>query len=80
MPKRIFQGVVVSDKMDKTAVVSISRLYQHPRYKKIVRKKTKFQAHDEQNQCKVGDKVSIVEASPTSKNKRWAVIEVLERA
>lgn len=80
MPKKQHTGVVVSDRMDKTAVVSISRLYQHPRYKKTVRTQTKFKAHDEKNQCKVGDKVTIVESSPKSKDKRWEVLEVVERS
>ena len=80
MPKKQYTGVVVSDKMDKTAVVSVSRTFQHKRYKKTVRKQTKYKAHDEQNQCKMGDKVTIVESSPVSKDKRWEVIEVVERA
>ena len=80
MPKKQHTGVVVSDRMDKTAVVAIQRLYQHPRYKKTIRQMTKFKAHDEQNLCKVGDKVTIVESSPKSKDKRWEVIEVVERA
>ena len=80
MPKKQYTGVVVSDKMDKTVVVSITRLYQHPVYKKTVRKQKKYKAHDEQNQCKMGDKVTIVESSPISKDKRWEVIEVVERS
>jgi len=80
MPKKQHTGVVVSDKMDKTVVVSISRLYQHSRYKKTVRTQTRFKAHDEQNNCKVGDQVTIVESSPRSKDKRWEVIEVVERS
>jgi len=80
MPKKQHTGVVVSDKMDKTVVVSISRLFQHPTYKKTVRTRTRFKAHDEQNVCKVGDTVTIVESSPKSKDKRWEVIEVVERS
>ena len=80
MPKKQRTGVVVSDKMDKTVVVAISRLFQHTRYKKTIKRVTKFKAHDEKNQCNVGDKVSIVETSPKSKDKHWEVIEVLERA
>ena len=80
MPKKLYTGIVVSDKMDKTAVVNVSRTFQHARYKKTVRKQKKYKAHDEQNQCKMGDKVTIVESSPISKDKRWEVIEVVERA
>jgi small subunit ribosomal protein S17 len=80
MPKKQHSGVVVSDRMDKTVVVSVSRLYQHPVYKKTVRTKSRFKAHDEQNACKMGDQVTIVESSPKSKGKRWEVIEVVERA
>ena len=74
MPKRILQGVVVSDKQDKTVVVSVERQVMHPVYKKIVKKSKKFATHDENNQCKVGDRVSIQECRPISKNKSWTVI------
>ena len=74
MPKRILQGVVVSDKQDKTVVVSVERRGMHPVHKKIVKKSKKFAAHDENNQCKVGDRVSIQECRPISKNKSWTVI------
>ena len=74
MPKRILQGVVVSDKQDKTVVVRVERQVMHPVYKKIVKKSKKFAAHDENNQCKVGDRVSIQECRPISKNKSWTVI------
>ncbi len=74
MPKRILQGVVVSDKQDKTVVVSVERQVMHPVYKKIVKKSKKFAAHDENNQCKVGDRVSIEECRPISKHKSWTVI------
>ena len=74
MPKRILQGVVVSDKQDKTVVVSVERQVMHPVYKKIVKKSKKFAAHDDNNQCKVGDRVSIQECRPISKNKSWTVI------
>ena len=74
MPKRTLQGVVVSDKQDKTVVVSVERQVMHPVYKKIVKKSKKFAAHDENNQCKVGDRVSIQECRPISKNKSWTVI------
>lgn len=74
MPKRILQGVVVSDKQDKTVVVSVERQVMHPVYKKIVKKSKKFAAHDENNQFKVGDIVSIEESRPYSKTKTWTVI------
>lgn len=74
MPKRILQGVVVSDKQDKTVVVSVERQVMHPVYKKFVKKSKKFAAHDENNQYKVGDLVSIEECRPISKHKSWTVI------
>lgn len=80
MPKKVYTGTVVSDKMDKTVVVAITRLFQHPAYKKTVKKVTRFKAHDEGNSCRVGDKVSIVESRPLSRDKRWTVLRVLERA
>lgn len=72
-------GVVVSDKMDKTVVVKVERLVQHPKYGKVIRRFTKFYAHDEKNECKVGDKVLIIETRPLSKLKRWRVVRILER-
>ena len=74
MPKRILQGVVVSDKQDKTVVVSVARQDMHPVYKKFIRKSKKYAAHDENNQFKVGDIVSIEESRPYSKTKTWTVI------
>ena len=74
MPKRILQGVVVSDKQDKTVVVSVERQIMHPVYKKFVKKSKKYAAHDENNQYKVGDQVSIQESRPYSKTKTWTVI------
>ncbi len=74
MAKKTFTGTVVSDKMDKTVVVTVTRLFQHPTYKKTMKKVTRFKAHDEENRCKVGDKVTIVESKPYSKDKRWRVI------
>jgi small subunit ribosomal protein S17 len=71
--RRILVGTVVSDKMDKTVVVRVDRMYQDPTYKKYVRRYTKFMAHDEDNGCVVGDKVRIVEHRPLSKQKRWKV-------
>ena len=79
MPKKIYSGEVVSDKMDKTVVVAVTSLYQHPRYKKTVKRVTRFKAHDAENVCRVGDKVSIVGSRPLSKDKRWVVLKVQER-
>lgn len=73
-------GKVVSDKMDKTIVVSIETLVRHPLYKKTIKRTTKFKAHDENNECKIGDRVLIMETRPISKEKRWRLVEVLERA
>ena len=74
MPKRILQGVVVSDKNDKTIVVEVERRYMHPLLKKTVRRSKKYHAHDEANTYKVGDVVRIEEGRPVSRNKRWYVI------
>jgi small subunit ribosomal protein S17 len=79
MPKKIYTGKVVSDKMDKTVVVAVTRTTQHPVYKKIIRKITKFKAHDEENKCKTGDRISIVESRPLSKDKRWKVLDIVKR-
>jgi small subunit ribosomal protein S17 len=76
--KRTLVGTVVSDKMDKTVVIESSRLVKHPVYKKRIKKRARFKAHDKDNQCKVGDKVLIVESRPFSKEKRWKVREILE--
>lgn len=80
MAKRILIGTVVSNKMDKTVVVAIKRLVQHRLYKKTQKRVSKFKAHDEGNQCGIGDKVKMIESSPISKEKRWLVLEVLEKA
>ena len=74
MPRRILEGEVVSDKMNKTITVLVERRYMHPVYKKYLRKSKKFTAHDENNTFKVGDKVEIIECRPISKNKRWLAI------
>jgi small subunit ribosomal protein S17 len=73
-------GIVVSDRMDKTVVVQVDRLVRHPMYKKYVRRRAKYSAHDETNSCKVGDRVLIRETRPFSKTKRWRVSEIIERA
>jgi len=74
------EGVVVSDKMDKTVVVSVERLVQHPKYKKYRKRRKKVKAHDETNRCAVGDRVLIAETRPLSRDKRWTVRTVLEKA
>ena len=73
-------GVVLSDRMDKTIVVVVERATPHPRYKKVVRERRKFVAHDEKNDCRTGDRVRIAECRPMSRRKRWRVVEVMERA
>ena len=72
--------MVVSDKMDKTVVVAIQDNVRHPLYKKIIKRTVKFKAHDEQNACGIGDKVAIMETRPLSKDKRWRVTEIIEKA
>lgn len=73
-------GKVVSDKMDKTIVVAISERVKHPLYKKIVSRTKKFKAHDEHNECGIGDKVLIAETRPLSKDKCWRLVEIIEKA
>lgn len=73
-------GMVVSDKMDKTVVVAIIDNVKHPLYKKIIKRTVKVKAHDETNQCTVGDRVEIMETRPLSKEKRWRVTEIIEKA
>ena len=73
-------GVVVSDKMDKTIVVAIEDNVKHPLYKKIVKRTVRFKAHDENNDAKIGDTVKVMETRPLSKDKRWRLVEVMERA
>jgi len=73
-------GIVISDKMDKTIVVNVERQFKHPLYKKIVRRHKKFKAHDEKNECKIGDTVEIIEHRPISKNKKWALNRIIERS
>lgn len=78
--KRQLIGTVVSDKMDKTAVVQVERLVKHPLYKKYIRRRNKFAAHDKDNRCSIGDKVLITESRPISKIKRWRVTDIIEKA
>ena len=75
MPRRILQGEVVSNKSDKTIVVKVERTFKHPLYKKFIKKDKKYSAHDENNKFKNGDKVSIIESKPFSKNKKFQVME-----
>ena len=82
--KRAFRktrvGTVISDKMDKTIVVAVLETYSHPLYKKTIRKTMKLKAHDENNECKVGDRVKVMETRPLSKEKRWRLAEIIEKA
>lgn len=73
-------GIVVSDKMEKTIVVAIEDSITHPLYKKIMKRTTKFKAHDENNECGVGDRVMIMETRPISKDKNWRLVKILEKA
>ena len=78
--RKIMIGTVTSDKMDKTIVVSVETNVKHQMYKKIVKRTYKLKAHDEKNECHIGDKVKVMETRPLSKDKRWRLIEILEKA
>jgi small subunit ribosomal protein S17 len=78
--RKVRLGTVVSDKMDKTVVVQVTDRKAHPLYKKVLQHRVRFKAHDEGNECKVGDLVRIMETRPLSKDKRWRVVEVVEKA
>ena len=78
--RKVLQGVVVSDKMEKTAVVTVERTVQHPLYKKTVRKSKKYKIHDEENACGIGDQVRLIECKPISKDKCWRLLEVVRKA
>ena len=78
--RKIREGLVVSDKMDKTVVVAVEDRVKHPLYGKIIRRITKYKAHDEANACGVGDRVRLMETRPLSATKRWRVVEILEKA
>lgn len=80
MPKRVMVGKVVSDKRDKTVTVEVTTIVMHPKYKKYIKRRKKFHAHDEDNSCKVGDIVKIIESRPISKTKKWVVLEKLQEA
>ena len=73
-------GRVVSDKMDKTIVLAIEDSVKHPNYKKVIRRTVRLKAHDENNECRVGDRVRVMETRPLSKDKRWRVVEIVEKA
>ncbi len=78
--RKVREGLVVSDKMHKTAVVAVVRLKRHPLYGRVQRETTRFKAHDENNECNVGDRVRIMETRPISKQKNWRVLQIVERA
>lgn len=78
--QKTLTGIVISDRTDKTVVVSVERLVKHPVYKKYVRRRAKFMAHDERNECRIGDRVLIIETRPLSRRKRFKVSRILEKA
>jgi small subunit ribosomal protein S17 len=78
--RKSYIGRVISDKMDKTVVLAVTRRIAHTRYNKVVNRTTKFKAHDEKNECKIGDLVRFIETRPLSKEKRWKVLEIIEKA
>ena len=78
--RKVMIGTVTSNKMDKTIVVSVETSVKHPIYGKIVKRTYKLKAHDEENQCQIGDKVKVMETRPLSKDKRWRVVEIVEKA
>ncbi|WP_141580639.1 30S ribosomal protein S17 [Actinomadura sp. WMMA1423] len=78
--RKILEGLVVSDKMDKTVVVSVEDRVKHPKYHKVIRRTKNYKAHDEANECGVGDRVRLMESRPLSATKRWRVVEILEKA
>ena len=78
--RKVREGLVVGDRMDRTVVVLIEELKPHPLYKKVVRRRTRLKAHDQENACGIGDRVRLMETRPLSKDKRWRVAEILEKA
>jgi small subunit ribosomal protein S17 len=78
--RKVREGLVVSDKMDKTVVVAVENRFKHRLYGKVVRRTSRLKAHDEQNACGIGDRVLLMETRPSSKTKRWRVVEILEKA
>ena len=78
--RKVREGIVVSDKMDKSIVIKVERKMKHPIYGKFLKRSTKFMAHDEKNECRIGDRVRIMETRPLSKNKCWRLIGIVEKA
>ena len=78
--RKVMIGIVKSNKMDKTVVVAVEKNVRHPKYGKIMKRTYKLKAHDEENKCEIGDKVKVMETRPLSKEKRWRVVEILEKA
>lgn len=78
--KKVLQGVIVSDKMEKTAVALVQRTVQHPLYKRTVKRSKKYKIHDEQNQCQIGDHVRLIECKPISKDKSWRLLDIVRKA
>jgi len=78
--RKRLDGVVTSDKMDKTVIVAVTTTKRHRLYGKVIRRVKKYQAHDERNECQIGDRVQIIESKPISRHKRWAVVSIVERA
>ena len=78
--RKIREGWVISNRMDKTIVVAVERRFRHPRYEKIIRRTSKLYAHDEKNECQIGDKVKVMETRPLSKLKRWRLAEISKKA
>jgi len=78
--QRQVNGIIISNKMEKTVVVQVERLVKHPLYKKYIRRRNKFMAHDKDNSCQIGDRVEITESRPLSKTKRWRVSRILQKA
>jgi len=78
--RKVREGLVTSNKMEKSVVVSVERKLKHPKYGKFLKRTTKLMAHDEKNECNIGDKVKIMETRPLSKNKCWRLVEIIERA
>ncbi|MBF0342767.1 MAG: 30S ribosomal protein S17 [Nitrospirae bacterium] len=79
MPKKVYTGEVINNAMDKTVTVAVSRLYQHPLYKKTIKKTVKLKVHDEDNLCNIGDVVQIKESRPLSKTKRWVLVNPIKK-
>lgn len=77
--RRVREGLVLSDKMNKTIIVGVTRVFQHPQFKKIIKRTVKYSVHDEKNEAKTGNRVQIVETKPLSKTKRWTLVKVLEQ-